>query len=71
MTTQTLHPSVNRFLRLPEVMTFTGLKRSAIYDAIDHGTFPKPVKLSARAVGWTENDLATWAAQRLAEREAA
>ena len=60
-----------RFLRLPDVMAATGLKRSALYDAIADGTFPKPVKLSQRAVGWPESDLTAWAESRLAEREAA
>lgn len=62
---------MTKFLRLPDVIAVTGLKRSAIYDAIAEGTFPKPVKLSTRAVGWPEADLAAWADERLAAREAA
>lgn len=59
-----------RFLRLPDVMAVTGLKRSAIYDAMAEGQFPKPVKLTARAVGWPETDVAAWANDRMATREA-
>jgi prophage regulatory protein len=28
------------------------------------GAFPKPLRLSKRAVGWRESDIAEWLAQR-------
>jgi hypothetical protein len=39
-------------LRLPAVKTRTGLSRSTIYLRVSQGTFPKPVSLGGRAVGW-------------------
>jgi prophage regulatory protein len=40
--------------RLPVVKARTGLSRSSIYLRIAEGTFPKPVRLGRRAVGWVE-----------------
>lgn len=49
-----------RMIKRPEVQFRTGLSRSTIYDGMSKGTFPRAVKLSARAVGWRESDIAAW-----------
>lgn len=49
-----------RILRLPEVKQTVGLSRSNIYGKLAEGTFPQPVKLGPRAVGWYESDIAEW-----------
>lgn len=49
--------SPTRMLRLPEVMHRVGLKKSSIYDGIQKETFPKPIKLSRRAVCWPESQI--------------
>ncbi len=49
-----------RLLRLREVMHVVGLKKSTIYDMIKQGTFPKPIKISSRAVAWLEDTIMTW-----------
>lgn len=56
-----------RVLRRPDVEQLVGLRRSAIYAAVQDGTFPKPVRLGPRAVGWRVTDLRAW----LKSREAA
>jgi predicted DNA-binding transcriptional regulator AlpA len=43
---------VHSILRLPAVKTRTGLSRSTIYLRVSQGTFPRPVSLGGRAVGW-------------------
>jgi prophage regulatory protein len=53
-------------LRLPAVKTRTGLSRSTIYLRISQGTFPKPVSLGGRAVGWVEEEIQSWLAERIA-----
>lgn len=58
--------STTRIQRLPDVMARTGMGRSWIYAAVQSGMFPKPVKLSARAVGWRSNDVDAWLASRAA-----
>ena len=52
-------------LRLPEVKKTTGLSRSTIYSRISRGTFPRPVNLGARAVGWVEAEIEEWLRQRI------
>ena len=47
-------------LRLPNVKASTGLSRSTIYLRISQGTFPKPVKLGGRAVGWVQTEIQEW-----------
>ena len=56
----------NRILRRPEVEHLTGLSRSTLYAMIVEGTFPKPVRLGKRAVGWPEAVVCDWLAQRVA-----
>jgi prophage regulatory protein len=48
------------FLRLPAVMAVCGLKRSTIYDQINLGRFPSPLKLTAHAAGWRVGDIRAW-----------
>lgn len=55
-------------LRRKQVEKRTGLSRSTIYLRIQEGTFPKPVNLGARAVGWLENEVEAWLAGRLEVR---
>jgi prophage regulatory protein len=50
----------NTILRLPAVKSRTGLSRSTIYLRISDGTFPRPISLGARAVGWLEAEVEAW-----------
>lgn len=54
-----------RILRLPEVINRVGLKRASIYAAITRGSFPKQITLGDRAVGWIEQEIDTWLAERI------
>ena len=47
-------------LRLPTVKARTGLSRSTIYHRVSCGTFPAPVPLGGRAVGWIEAEVQAW-----------
>ena len=59
-------------LRLPLVKGRTGLSRSSIYERMAKGTFPKPISLGARAVGWLEAEVEEWLRQLIeASRKAA
>jgi prophage regulatory protein len=52
-------------LRRKQVEKRTGLSRSTIYLRIQEGTFPRPIKLGARAVGWLENEIEAWLTARM------
>lgn len=56
-------------LRLPQVKTETGLSRSALYQRISEGTFPKQINLGGRAVGWLASDIENWIKQRIADSQ--
>lgn len=47
-------------LRRRGVEARTGLSRSTIYERVRAGTFPAPVALGAKAVGWLESDIERW-----------
>ncbi|MEO8925184.1 MAG: AlpA family phage regulatory protein [Caldimonas sp.] len=51
-------------MRLPDVLQATGLARSTVYRMVAEHTFPAPVKLSRRAIGWSQNDVAHWVSSR-------
>jgi prophage regulatory protein len=56
-------------LRRPEVERATGLRRSSIYERMADGTFPKPIPLGGRAVGWLQSEIVAWQEKRKAERD--
>lgn len=60
-----------RIIRLKEVIDSTGLARSTIYKYIDEGSFPKPVSLGGRSVGWVETEVHDWILERIEERDLA
>lgn len=60
---------MNRLIRRPAVELATGLPRSTIYFLMARGEFPKPVKLSKRAVAWREKDICEWLESRRTKEE--
>lgn len=58
-------PKRGKLLRLPAVIERTGLGRSSIYAGIRAGTFVVPLRLSARAVGFPEEEIERWIATRV------
>ncbi|MDH5644189.1 MAG: AlpA family transcriptional regulator [Gemmatimonadota bacterium] len=56
---------VYRILRLPEILSRTGLSRSTIYLRISEGKFPAQIALGERAVGWLESDVDNWLAAQV------
>lgn len=54
-----------KLLRLPAVEERTGLKKSTIYAGVKAGTFPAPVRLSARAVAFREESIDSWISARV------
>lgn len=55
----------DRLLRLPDVESLVGMRKTSIYEGVKRGTFPAPVKLSRRAVCWPESKVQAWIAQRI------
>ncbi len=53
-----------KILRRNEVEQIVGLSRSTIYAMMAENTFPKPIKLGKRAIGWPDNVIAGWIDER-------
>ncbi len=53
-------PSPARLLRLPEVMARVGMKRSAIYQRMSEGRFPKSRSLGPKCAVWVEAEIDDW-----------
>lgn len=51
---------MEKFLRLKQLQEVVGLRRSAIYDRIQSGTFPAPVSLGGKAVAWPASEIEAW-----------
>ena len=57
-----------KLLRLEAVISLIGMKRSWILQKVKDGKFPKPLRLSPRAVAWRQSDVMEWInAQELTE----
>jgi prophage regulatory protein len=63
-------PGSPAILRKKQVVAMVGLSASTIYTLQKSGSFPPPVKLSVRAMGWLSADIEHWLAERAAERAA-
>jgi Predicted transcriptional regulator len=49
-----------RLIRLPEVMARVGMKRSAIYERMRDGRFPRSRSLGSRCAVWVEAEIDEW-----------
>jgi prophage regulatory protein len=54
-------------LRLPEVKARTGLSRSTIYERIKTNTFPLPIRIGERAIGFIDSEIDDWIQARIAK----
>ncbi|SEE00461.1 transcriptional regulator, AlpA family [Burkholderia sp. WP9] len=53
-----------KILRRREVQQIIGLSCSFIYASMNRGTFPAPVRLGPKSVGWRKEDVDAWLAAR-------
>ncbi|MBA4500877.1 AlpA family transcriptional regulator [Marinobacterium marinum] len=58
-----------RIIKLAEVIRVTGLSRSSIYRKINEKSFPSPVSLGHKSVGWVEDEVQQWILERIALRD--
>lgn len=60
-------PKPRRLLPLAEVENRVGLRKTAIYDRIARGEFPRPVMLGTTA-RWVESEVEAWIAALIEQR---
>lgn len=56
-------------LRVRQVMAACGKSRSAIYKDMQKGLFPRQIKITGRAAGWSRNEIEAWLEQRKLSRD--
>ena len=49
-----------RIVRREEVSRLTGLPRATLYQKVKERSFPPPIRLGARSVGWRLKDIDKW-----------
>ena len=54
-----------KIIKLHEVVGTTGVARSTLYKMIAAGTFPEPIQLGQRSVGWVESEVQSWIKSRI------
>lgn len=53
-----------RIMRMPQLENYVGLCRSSIYRMIKTGSFPRPIRLGERAIGFRKCDIDAWVQAR-------
>ncbi|MGM8898669.1 MULTISPECIES: helix-turn-helix transcriptional regulator [unclassified Psychrobacter] len=67
-------PQIPRMLPLKQVVHYTGLSSTTIYDMLDKrsdrydSTFPVQVKLSKGRVAWVESEVSQWIENKIIAR---
>lgn len=59
---------INRFMRVKEVMRIIGFGKTKLYELINSGRFPKPVKVGSSSV-WPESEVNVWMEEEIARRD--
>jgi prophage regulatory protein len=57
----------DRILRIAGVESIVGLKKSTIYKLAQQSEFPAPIRIGARASGWSEAAVLQWVQDRIKE----
>ncbi|MDZ3990395.1 AlpA family transcriptional regulator [Pseudomonas sp. Teo4] len=52
--------ATDRFMRIDEVISVTGLARNTIYRRMREGTFPRQVRLGPNSVAWLQSTISEW-----------
>jgi prophage regulatory protein len=60
---------LTRLLRKPEVLTLTGIGQTTLHKLISEGSFPKPVPITGKVVGWVDSEIQKWIASRINLRD--
>lgn len=55
----------DRLIRISEVESLIGCKKSTVYNMLKNKTFPKPIRFSSRMVAWSETAVLQWMQDRI------
>ena len=65
--TANTHTSPLIIIKRKQVEARTALARSTIYQYVHAGTFPAPIGLGGKSVGWIESEVNNWIEARIAD----
>jgi prophage regulatory protein len=51
-------------LRQPAVLARIGFSKSTLWELVRRGQFPRPVRISSRAVAWKSSEVERWIEER-------
>lgn len=57
-----------QFIKLPEVMSMTGKRKTAIYKGISKGTFPAQMQ-DGKSSYWLKSEIEEWMLDRIKQRD--
>ena len=55
----------HKLLRRPQVEELTGISRTAIYERMKSGTFPKSIALSPKTIRWVNGEIIKWIEEQI------
>lgn len=58
----------DKLLTIEQVMERVALGKTAIYEKVLFNEFPKQIKLSGKAVRWSNNEISLWIRQQIEKR---
>lgn len=58
-----------KLLQLEDVMAMVGMSRSGLYQIMNKGQFPRPIKIGDRRTGWLKSDIDDWFEERIKARD--
>lgn len=59
---------VEKHYRRKDLETLLGLSRSTLYNMMNDGTFPRPIRLGRKAVAWPHSAIEDWLAAQKQSR---
>lgn len=58
-----------RIFNVNELRTEIGLSQRTIWHMVSTGSFPRPIRIGPRRVGWLASEIDAWVAERIRERD--
>lgn len=52
--------SIDRLLRMPEVLEYCAISKSTLFRYVRKGFFPRPYSLGGRRIAWSEKEVKEW-----------
>jgi prophage regulatory protein len=58
-----------KIFSISELRTEVGLSQRTVWEMVSAGTFPRPIRIGPRRVGWLAKEIDAWLAERIRQRD--